>query len=117
MFAQPGRTHTRVPCSLATFRAWLARARRGDRLEWHRGFLAIDRIKGTSPLREAERLKLAAVADHALALADLGELHLLQQRHGTGDYSYWAVVGTSARSIEPIPSRFPIDNRSENPRP
>ena len=100
MFAQPDRTHTGVPCSLARLRAWLARARRGERLQWHRGFLAIDRIKGTSPLREAERLKLAAVADHALALAERGVLHLLQQRHGDGDYSYWAVARAPARPIE-----------------
>ena len=115
MFAQPDRTHTRVPCSLATFRDWLGRARRGERLEWHRGFLAIDRVKGTSPLREAERLKLAAVAHQALALADLGELHLLQQRHGDGDYSYWAVVGTPARSVAPCSCRLSTIPCSESP--
>jgi hypothetical protein len=75
LFAQPGRTHTSVPCSLAAFGAWLARARPGERLEYYRGFLAIDRVKDTSALKEPERLKLAAVADQALALADLGKLH------------------------------------------
>ena len=100
MFAQPDRTHTGVPCSLARLRAWLARARRGERLEYHRGLLAIDRIKGTSALKDAERRKLAAVAGHAMALADVGELHLLQERHGDGDYSYWAVARTLARPIE-----------------
>jgi hypothetical protein len=60
---------------------------------------ALDRIKGTSCLREAERRKLAAVADHALALAGQGKVHLLQERHGDGDYSYWAVARAPSRSV------------------
>jgi hypothetical protein len=107
----------RVLISIAEFGGWLARAEPGERLKYHRGLLAIDRSKGTSSLKEPERRKLAAVADHALALADRGKLHLLQERHGNGDYSYWAVASASARSLEQVPSRFPIDQRSEHPRP
>ena len=98
-FAQPNRTPAGVPLSVAALFAWVARARPGDQIEYHRGFLALDRIKGPS-LEEAERLKLAAVAGHALALADRGKLHLLQERHGNGDYSYWAVARAPARAIE-----------------
>jgi len=82
----------------ALFRAWVARARPGAWLEYHRGLLALDRIKGTSSLKEAERRRLAALADHALALADRGKLHLLQERHGHGDHSYWAVARAPSRS-------------------
>lgn len=88
-----------APISLATFRAWLARARPGERLEYLRGLLALDRVNGTSSLAEAERRKLTAVADHASALAGQGKLHLLQKRHGHGDYSYWAVARAPGGSI------------------
>jgi hypothetical protein len=116
-FALLNRTQAGVPPSLATFRAWLTGANPGERFEYHRGLLARDRIKGASSLKEAERRRLAAVADHALVLADRGELHLLQERHGNGDYSYWAVARAPARPLERVSSRFPIDQRSEVPRP
>jgi hypothetical protein len=115
--AQLNRTQAGVLPSVAAFRAWLVRARPGQRLVYYRGLLGIDRVKGTSSLKEGERRKLAAVADHALALAEGGKLHLLQERHGNGDYSYWAVARTPARPIERASSRFPIDQRSEVPRP
>ena len=104
--------HAALPAAL--FRAWLAGANPGERFEYHRGLLATDRIKGTSSLKEAERRRLAAVADHALVLADRGVLHLLQERHGNGDYSYWAVARPSARSLEQAPNSFPNDQRSEH---
>ena len=112
--AHLNRTQPGVPLSLGTFRAWLAGARPGERLKYHRGLLAIDRIKGTRSRKVAECRTLAAVADHALALADRGELHLIQERHGNGDYSYWAVARGPAVSIEGAPSRFPIHQRSEH---
>jgi hypothetical protein len=99
-------TQAGAPISLAEFRAWLARAKPGERLEYYRGLLALDRIKGTSCLREAERRRLAAVADHASALAGGGKLHLLQERHGDGDYSYWAIARVPARSVDQ-PSECP----------
>ena len=83
-------------------RAWFAGANPGERFEYHRGLLATDRYKGTSSLKEPERRRLAAVADHALVLADRGELHLLQERHGNSDYSYFAVKASGralARSV------------------
>ena len=81
------------------FRAWVARAKPGERLEYFRGLLALDRVKGTSSLREAERRNLAALADHASALAGQGKLHLLQQRHGYADYSYWAIARVPSGSV------------------
>jgi hypothetical protein len=116
-FAQLSSTQAGVPLSVAALRAWVVRARPGEWLEYHRGLLAIDRIKGMSSLKEPERRKLAAVADHALALAGEGKLHLLQERHAYGDYSYWAVARTRARSIEQVPIRFRKHLQSEYPRP
>src|SRR5918996_4117949 len=74
-FAQPNRTDASVPLPVAAFRAWVVRARPGEWLEYHRGLLAIDRIRG-SALKEAERRKLATLADHSLALSNAGKLHL-----------------------------------------
>ncbi len=116
-FAQLNRPDGGVPLLVTAFRGWLTRAKPGDRIEYHRGFLALDRIKGTNSLKEGERRKLAAVADHALALAGRGELHLLQERHGDGDYSYLVVASASVRPIEQVPSRFACDQQCECPAP
>jgi hypothetical protein len=53
--------------------------------------------RGASALNESARRKLATVADHARALAEAGKLHLLQERHADGDYSYWAVARALVR--------------------
>ena len=97
--AQLNRTQAGVLLSVAAFRAWLVRARPGERFEYYRGHLGIDRVKATSSLKQAERGKLAAVADHTLALAGRGELHLLQERHGDSDYSYLAVARVPSGSV------------------
>jgi hypothetical protein len=89
--------HTTLPGAL--FRAWVTRAKPGEWFEYHRGRLAIDRVKGPSSLSDPERRKLNAVADHALALAGQGKLHLLQQRHGHADYSYWAIARVPSDSV------------------
>ena len=98
--ARLDRIQAKAPLSLGKFRAWVARAKPGERLEYHRGLLALDRIKGTSSLKEAERRKLAALADHALALAGRRRLHLLQERHRDCCYSYWAVLRAPARGTK-----------------
>jgi hypothetical protein len=117
-FAQLSQPQGGMPLSAAALSAWVARASPGERLEYHRGLLAIDRIKGTSALKDAERRKLAAVAGQALALADGGKLHLLQERHGDGDYSYWAVARASPPSVvERVPGPSSIAPRSEHRRP
>jgi hypothetical protein len=97
--AQLNRIQASAPISVAAFRAWLVHAEPGERLQYHRGYLALDRVKGTTSLKEAERRKLAALADHASALAGQGKLHLLQQRHGYADYSYWAIARVPSGSV------------------
>ena len=97
--ARLNRTQVGLPLSVAAIRTWLLRAEPGERLQYHRGLLALDRVKGTSCLREAERRRLAAVADHASALAGQGKLHLLQERHGYADYSYWAIARVPSGSV------------------
>ena len=48
MRAQLSQTRASVPLSMAAFCIWLARAKPGERFEYYRGRLGIDRVKGTS---------------------------------------------------------------------
>lgn len=95
----------------AEFRAWLEHARPGARLEYYRGLLASDRISGSSTVKEAERRRLAALADQAWTLANRGKLHLFQERHGDGDYSYWAVATDPTVPLKRRPICFPDHQR------
>jgi hypothetical protein len=85
-------------CRLSTFRRWVGHAQAGECFVYYRGRLATERFKGLSALSEADRRELGAVAGLALALAEQGHLHLLQRRHGAGDYSYLAVARARRRS-------------------
>jgi hypothetical protein len=115
MPAQLSRPRAGEPLSVAPLRSWLARAKPGEPFEYYRGRLGIDRVKGTSSLSEPERRKLNAVADHALALAGQGKLHLLQERHPDGEYSYWAVARAPGGSVETF-SGWLSDGPSKRPR-
>jgi hypothetical protein len=71
--------------------AWLENAEPGSRIEYHRGFLLLDRHRGFSPFPEHRRRELVALADRLLALAGTGWVLLVQERHGECDYSYVAI--------------------------
>ena len=74
------------------FCAWLHKARRGACVEYHRGFLAIDRARNLSQLGEVRRKKCAEVADEAYAAAMHNMVHLLQRRVAPDIFSYLAVA-------------------------
>lgn len=71
---------------------WLEAARPGQRIEYHRGFLVLDRLRGWSPFGERQRRELGAVADRLLDLEANGRVHLVQLRHDDSDYGYFAVM-------------------------
>jgi hypothetical protein len=83
------------PASLAIrpddFRTWLQTAGPGARIEYHRGCLALDRADAFGRFTVRQRAALCAVAEAAAAQAAVGRLLLVQERHGEGDYSYFAV--------------------------
>jgi hypothetical protein len=79
------------------FCAWVGNALPGDRIEYHRGHLLIDRSRKYGPFSEQDRRELSAAANRALALAEEGRLCLVQQRLGEHDYSYLAVVTRRGR--------------------
>lgn len=74
------------------FCAWLAQAAPGDRLEYHRGFLAVDTEKKISLLRERDRQTLRDLRHRALVLFEQGLVHLVQERLGPGHFAYIAIA-------------------------
>jgi hypothetical protein len=80
-----------------TFRTWSAYAGTGERLQYDRSQLVIDQIRGMNSPEEQDRRKLAAAAQHSLALAGRNQLHLLQGDRADGDNSYGAVTRAPVR--------------------
>lgn len=89
--AAPG--SMRLVVNLADLKEWFRSAHIGKPFEYHRGYLAMDRVPG-SRLGEEGRKELDRVADAVLDMADAGHVHLVQRRHGSGDYSYLAVISS-----------------------
>ena len=78
---------------------WIARARVGQAIQYHEGFLMLDRAEATSDLPAKDRTRLHAVARRAWIACELGLIHLFSQRVGDGHYRYFAV-----RSSTPLQS-------------
>ena len=91
----PVPTLVRPPASLSIredeFCSWFGQAEPGARIEYHRGHLVSDRVRGMSTFGEKARRELGGLADRAQRLAAEGRLILIQERHGDGDYSYVAI--------------------------
>jgi hypothetical protein len=96
------------PCSSAlldeaALTAWFSAAAAGDRIEYWRGFLAVDANPTGSKLEPDDRRQLGRVAARAFRLAEQGKAHLIQKRHSDADYSYLLVVRPRPR---PVRARF-----------
>ena len=87
----------------AALMAWLGAAAAGDRIEYWRGYLAIDASPLGSKLEPDDRRQLGRVAARAYRLAEQGKAHLVQRRHGEADYSYLLVVRPRP---QPVRARF-----------
>jgi hypothetical protein len=85
------------PLTAARFWLWLARSVPGVALEYHRGFLVLDRSPA-SELSNEERRMVARLADAALHAAEEGRVHLVQRRNGAFDFSYVAIKAAASRS-------------------
>ncbi len=72
--------------------AWIAQAAPGAVLEYHRGFLALDRTSFGRLNDSQARAALALLGSRAHDLAERELVHLVQYRHGPEDYSYLAVA-------------------------
>ena len=80
------------------FCAWIAQATPGDVLEYHRGALAIDRMRGMSLLDARDCARLNLLADRTFAAAEQGLVHLVQCRLGPDDFSYLAIARPRPRN-------------------
>ena len=76
----------------AAFCAWIAQAQPGDRLEYHRGVLALDASVDSNESEASQRRQLNRVAHRARWAAQQGLVHLLQRRLGPDSFSYLAVM-------------------------
>lgn len=81
----------KLAVTLAELETWLRIAMPGDQLEYHRGFLALDRVIG-SRMSADEREQVDGVAARLMDLAEIGQVRLLQRRHGACDYTYIVVA-------------------------
>jgi hypothetical protein len=68
--------------------AWLSQAQAGDTLEYHRGFLALDRWHQSSALSEGDRQALCRLANLAMRLSVRGLIDLVQRRICPDCFSY-----------------------------
>src|SRR5512134_1462441 len=87
----PAAVRPRLKLSEEDLCDWLGTAFPGDTIEYHRGHLAVDQAPGRSSLSDADCRRLCRVARRALIFAEEGRAHLVQRRHGNGDYSYLAI--------------------------
>ena len=75
----------------ARFEAWLKNAQPGSLIEYHRGHLCVDRAPKLSASGNQTQTELNRLANHAMRAAERDLVHLVQRRHGDGDYSYLAI--------------------------
>ena len=86
------------PISEIQFCAWVAQAEPGDRLEYHRGFLAIDICKAVTTLEPNARKELELLAERARWSEAVRLVHLVQQRVGPNQFSYIATARAKTQS-------------------
>jgi hypothetical protein len=82
----------RRPLTEIEFCAWVAQAVPGDRLEYHHGFLTLDRCQGLSRFSTEERTRLTWLGARAFWAAEQGLVHLVQERTGPDRFAYIAVA-------------------------
>lgn len=72
--------------------AWLNQAAPGEALEYHRGFLALDRSVRSAALSEDNRIALCRMASLAMRLSDRGLVDLVQRRIARDYFGYLAIA-------------------------
>ena len=82
----------RQPVTEIMLCAWVAQAAPGDVLEYHRGFLGVDRAAYCQPSSAADRAELSRMSNRALQLAERGLVHLVQRRIDRDQFSYLAIA-------------------------
>lgn len=71
---------------------WLANATAGEAITYFRGFLALATGEENGSRAEADRFELVRASGYLWKAAQHGRVHLVQIRHGVGDYTYLAIA-------------------------
>jgi hypothetical protein len=98
--------HQWTPISEIQFCAWVAQAEPGDRLKYHRGYLAVDADKTTSKLDLNTRAELVLLRDRAFGCEAQGLVHLVQERLGPDLFSYQAIARPKTTRTEQAVARL-----------
>jgi hypothetical protein len=72
--------------------AWINQAEPGDALEYHRGFLVLDRVPSNKHLSDVRRAEIDRLANCAMRAAEHDLVHLVQRRNAPWDFSYLAIA-------------------------
>ena len=82
------------------FAGWVGAAAPRDRLEYHRGFLAVDLILPFSGQSNPERVALRKLAIRAYWAAEQRLVHLVQERLGPDLFAYIAIARPKPKHAE-----------------
>lgn len=85
---------------------WIANAMVGQSIEYHSGFLLLDRSEAASTLPTKERARLHAIARRAWIACELGLVHLFSLKVADGHYRYIAVRSKCALTPSEIRNRL-----------
>lgn len=84
---------------------WIAAATRGEAIQYHEGFLVLDRSETGSKLPKRDRVRLHALARRAWIACELGLVHLFSVRLDEQHYQYLAVrSGHRLKPMSPLPT-------------
>ena len=85
---------------------WIANAMPGAAIEYHQGFLLVDRSETASELPTKERSRLHAIARRAWIACELGLVHLFSMKVAEAAYRYIAVRSATALPPPEIRNRL-----------
>ncbi len=94
------------------FANWIGDALVGQSIQYHEGFLLLDRSESGSGLGTKERNRLHSVARRAWIACELGLVHLFSLKVADGHYRYIAIRSSSKLTPPEIRARLRKTNTS-----
>ena len=88
------------------FANWIGDAMVGQSIQYHEGFLLLDRSESSSGLAFKERNRLHSVARRAWIACELGLVHLFSLKVADGRYRYIAIRSSSKLTPPEIRTRL-----------
>lgn len=85
---------------------WISGATAGQSIQYHEGFLMLDRSESSSTLPTKERQRLHAVARRAWIACELGMVHLYSIKVADGHYRYVAVRSSNRLTPAEVRTRL-----------